>query len=250
MQLDLDRLSGVIVGTIKAAVSGLSERLSTLEKRLDALPQSKDGAMGPQGEKGDPGAHGEPGPRGADGPAGPRGEPGPQGEPGLPGEPGPPGAAGTQGEKGLDGRDGRDGVPGQMGEKGIDGKDGTNGRDGVDGLGFDDFVVEHDGERQFTIKMTRGEREKAWTFTLPVMIHRGVWLVDKSYAYQDVTTLGGSQWVCVDPTKKGKPGVGGTESTGWLLVVKEGRQGKSGPQGPEGQIGKQGPMGPQGKPGY
>ena len=126
-----------------------------------------------------------------------------------------------------------------------------DGVDGKDGLGFDDIVVEHDGERTFTIKMARGERVKhLGTFTVPVTIHRGVWTAAKDYAYQDATTFGGSQWLCVDPTKKGKPGAGSVEDTGWLLIVKEGRPGKQGQAGPVGPIGKQGPQGPQGRSGY
>lgn len=176
---------------------------------------------------------------------GPPGPAGPQGEKGEPGERGP---AGENGEDGADGRDGRDGQPGARGDDGADGKDGKDGKDGIDGLGFDDAVLEHDGERSFTLALIRGDRRKELgTFTIPAMIHRGVWSPDKSYSYQDVTTFGGSQWVCMEPELKGKPGVG---ASGWLLVVKEGRPGKQGEAGPQGPIGKQGPEGPRGPQGY
>jgi collagen triple helix repeat protein len=208
--LDADRFASVVASTIKSAMSGLAERVKALE---DRQPE-----------------------RGEAGPEGPAGPPGPAGD------------------NGIDGRDGRDGLPGKDGEDGIDGpagKDGKDGRDGVDGLGFDDITVEHDGERGFTFKFVQGERVKAFgKFSVPVMIHRGIWVPEKQYAYQDVTTLTGSQWVCVNPELKGKPGAGPSEATGWLLVVKEGRPGKQGLQGPEGPIGKSGPQGPQGPRGY
>lgn len=123
--------------------------------------------------------------------------------------------------------------------------------DGKDGLGFDDIVVEHDGERAFTFKFVQGERSKTFgEFTVPVMIHRGIWTDTQDYSYQDVVTLDGSQWVCFDASKKGRPGAGSPEATGWKLVVKKGAEGKQGRPGPEGQIGKQGPQGPQGPRGY
>jgi hypothetical protein len=246
MRLDPDRLASVIVTTIKQALRPLADRVAALEQR--AVPQGVPGEPGPVG------------PAGEAGPVGPEGPRGPEGPQGVPGEPGPAGPVGPSGEKGMDGtpgRDGRDGqpgAPGPIGEKGLDGRDGrdgVDGRNGVDGLGFDDIVVEHDGERGFTFKFVQGDRVKTFgAFQVPVMIHRGIWIADKDYAYQDVTTFGGSQWLCVDPIKKGKPGAGSTDVTGWTLVVKEGRPGKQGPQGPEGPIGKQGPQGPQGRSGY
>lgn len=158
--------------------------------------------------------------------------PGERGEPGLPGEKGDPGEPGTKGERGPEGpagREGRDGlsVHGPPGEKGTDGRNGLNGKDGIDALGFDDIAVEHDGERGFTFKFVRGEQVKLFgPFTVPLMIHRGVYQSGKAYDYQDVATFGGSQWVCMQPTTTAKPG---DPNSGWLLVVKHGRDGKDKP---------------------
>jgi hypothetical protein len=105
------------------------------------------------------------------------------------------------------------------------GKDGQNGRDGVDGIGFDDLAVAHDGERAFTFTATRGDRVKdLGTFTVPLMINRGVYLDGKSYERGDVVTWAGSQWHANEVTAT-KPGDG---SKAWTLVVKRGRDGRDG----------------------
>ena len=246
MDIDADRMAQMMVAAIETATAPLLARIQVLEQQKAHVPRDgRDGAPGPQGEKGLDGLPGKDGEPGTIGPAG---------KDGRDGTDGPQGPTGPAGEKGLDGRDGlpgqagRDGLPGAPGEKGLDGKDG---RDGVDGLGFDDMDVEHDGERSFTLKFVRGERVKTFgPFVVPAMIHRGVWHAATSYTYQDVSTFGGSEWLCVNPELKGKPGAGGPDQTGWLLVVKKGADGRQGPSGPEGPQGKAGPMGPQGKPGY
>lgn len=132
-------------------------------------------------------------------------------------------------------RDGRDGLPGGQGDKGLDGKDGINGKDGVDGLGFDDIEVDYDGERSFTLKFVQGERVKTFgSFTLPIMIYRGVFQVGKSYERGDTVTWGGASWVA-SQTTTAKPGENGVESRAWQLAVKKGTDGKAGPPGKDGK---------------
>lgn len=204
-------------------------------------PQGDRGEPGPQGEKGADGRDGEIGPMGPMGPVGPQG---PQGEPGL-------GQKGADGRDGLDGKDGVGfasavitedgsllvtltdgttkaigrvvGAPGRDGAQGLPGRSGLDGKDGLDGLGFDDIQVEHDGERRFTFKFARGGREKTFgAFTIPAMIHRGVWIEGKAYEAGDVVTWAGSGWIAKTDTTQ-KPGDG---SPDWLLAIKRGRDGR------------------------
>jgi hypothetical protein len=120
-------------------------------------------------------------------------------------------------------RDGRDGAPGRDGLPGRDGVDGQNGKDGAEGLGFGDLVVDHDGERTFTLKAVRGEIVKPLgVFTLPVAIYRGVWMDGKAYDPHDSVTWAGSEWHCQIATTT-KPGDG---SKAWTLKVKRGRDGR------------------------
>lgn len=111
----------------------------------------------------------------------------------------------------------------------VPGPPGLNGKDGADGLGWDDLVVEHDGERTFTIKFMRGERVKvAGSFTIPADIYRGVYVEGKTYERGDGVTWAGSEWHCHEPTTT-KPGDG---SKAWTLKVKRGRDGKDGKDAP------------------
>lgn len=138
------------------------------------------------------------------------------------------GADGQHGRDGVDGapgRDGRDGIQGLPGEKGLDGrdgKDGANGRDGIDGLGFDDLSVEYDGVRGFTLRFVRGDQAKAFTFTLPVPVYRGVFKDGEDYTKSDTATWGGSVWIALKDTKE-RPG----RNDDWQLMVKQGNEGKS-----------------------
>lgn len=127
--------------------------------------------------------------------------------------------------------DARAGVPGPPG------KDGANGLDGADGVGWDDLVVEHDGERGFAVKLIRGERSKdAGTFTIPAMIYRGVYTEGRTYDPGDVVTYGGSTWHCHKSTVL-KPDTTAVEAKGpngrdfWTMAVKQGREGKPGRDG-------------------
>jgi hypothetical protein len=112
-----------------------------------------------------------------------------------------------------------------------------DGRDGIDGLGFEDLTVVHDGERQFTVRFARGEQVREFPFVIPALLDRGVWR-DGAYAKGDVVTFGGSSWIAQADTT-GKPEL----SPDWRLSTKRGRDGK------DGTAGKPGERGPEGKPG-
>lgn len=98
-------------------------------------------------------------------------------------------------------------------------KDGEHGKDG---LGFDDMRVEHDGERGFTLIFERGEQRKEFSFTLPVVLERGVYKSDRTYERGDAVTADGSYWIAQKDAPSGKPG----QSPDWRLAVKKGRDGK------------------------
>lgn len=202
----------------------------------DRGPAGADGALGPIGPKGDKGDSGPEGPQGAPGAIGPPGPPGPRGESGVTGPAGPIGPAGEKGLQGPPGRDGRDGLPGPIGEKGADGTNGRDGKDGLDGLGFDDLEVLHDGERGFTFQFTKDGRVKAFPFTLPVVIYRGVHESGHLYERGDQVTAHGSTWTAMAQTKE----VPGEGATSWVLSAKRGRDGKPGPQGEKGFDGRPG----------
>lgn len=108
-----------------------------------------------------------------------------------------------------DGRDGLPGVAGPAGEKGDPGKDGV--------LTVEEIAatVEYDGERTFKVF--------GKSFTLPVMINRGVFNVGGQYTANDVVTCAGSLWVCKNSETNRRPGDG---SADWQLIVKAGRDGK------------------------
>lgn len=236
-------LAAVMKGIAPAIKTYVTESIKDLGDRL-ARVEARAALPGPQGEKGMGGAPGAPG---VPGPAGPQGEPGPAGARGEKGEAGPVGPAGVAG------RDGLPGVPGQQGEKGLDGKDGRDGihgKDGKDALGFDDIVVEHDGERGFTFKFVRGAEVKTFgAFTVPVSIYRGVFAAGTSYEKGDQVTWGGSMWTALAKTGA-KPGESGADSRAWVLTAQRGRDGKVGPAGPQGERGIKGDPGPQGRSGY
>lgn len=227
-------LAPVVVDEVTTALAPFDARVKALEDRAPV-----------------PGPAGEPGPIGPMGPAGPAGEKGDQGPAGAAGAPGRDGVHGGPGEKGIDGKDGRDGrdgkdgihgkdgAPGPAGQKGIDGQ---NGRDGVDGFSLEDFVVEFDGERQFTFGFKRGEMVKTFVFTVPALLYRGVFEDGRTYEKGDVVTWGGHAWIAKESTA-GKPGVTSEASRAWQLAVKagrEGREGKAGPTGPQGPRGEKG----------
>jgi integrin beta 3 len=218
------------------------------------------GDKGDKGEKGDTGEAGPAGKRGEKGEKGDTGEPGAKGERGEPGPAGERGEKGERGIDGKDGRDGRDGIDGksvmledvrrmwldmyskeQAGwaldferraqdllhqfmsriEKPKDGKDGRDGIDGRDGLGFDDFEVQYDGKRSFTLVFTQADRQKEFTFKVPVLLECGVHKQGATYERGDGVTFQGSYWIAQRETTA-KPG----EDDSWRLAVKKGRDGK------------------------
>ncbi len=104
------------------------------------------------------------------------------------------------------------------GDKGDPGKDGN---DGADGMGFDDMTVEHDGERTVTLRFARGEVVKEFPLVFPIVLDRGVYRPEQSYAKGDAVSFGGSLWIAQDETNA-KP----EASSEWRLAVKRGRDGK------------------------
>ena len=171
---------------------------------------------------------------------------GPAGEKGEPGEAGDPGEDGRDGV-GLTGaiidRSGRlvltlsDGTLRELGEiVGRDGKDADmevladiivrevakmpQPRDGVDGLGFDDLDVLHDGERTVTFRLSRGDVVKDFPLVIPAIIDRGVWRVGQ-YAKGDGVTWEGSFYIAQKDTSA-QPAT----SKDWRQAVKAGRPGR------------------------
>lgn len=115
-------------------------------------------------------------------------------------------------------REGRDGLPGRDGKDGAPGVAGRDGVDGQDGIGFDDWTCEYDGERAFTIAARAGDREKRFTFALPVPLYRGVFKGEQAYERGDCVTHDGAVWIARS-APSGKPGAVGS---GWQLAVKRG----------------------------
>ncbi|MFP3549746.1 hypothetical protein SB861_03390 [Paraburkholderia sp. SIMBA_049] len=97
--------------------------------------------------------------------------------------------------------------------------------DGIDAIAF-----EADGERGFSISITRssGTLER-FTCSLPVLIYRGVYEYGRHYDAGDVVTFGGSLWHCNSATGA-KPDERVDEAIKpWTLAVKRGRDGKDTP---------------------
>lgn len=121
----------------------------------------------------------------------------------------------------------------------IPGPSGKDGKDGADGMGWDDLVVEHDGERSFKVKMIKGDRVKeAGSFKAPTMIYRGVLRDGRTYEPGDMVTYGGSLYHCqkttalkpdTRPAQDGAGGfIGPNGKDFWTMVVKHGEKGKDG----------------------
>lgn len=214
----------------------------------------KDGANGLDGKNGADGLNGDDGDDGQDGLPGANGRDGKDAEPVTPelvlaalkaspetiqkavtlhfladpvadGKDGSDGVNGKDGSDGAEGKEGPEGKPGRDGQPGVPGRDGDRGKDGADGqdaLGFDDIQVEHDGERSFTFKFMRGDREKTFgSFVIPSVIYRSVYKDGAVYQKGDAVTFGGSLWVAQKDTKA-KPGT----HEDWRLAVKRGADGK------------------------
>jgi integrin beta 3 len=218
-------------------VGGLRERMAILEERgLQVGPTGPAGPIGPPGTvgtQGEPGARGQTGERGVDGIAGP---PGPAARDGRDGKDGANGRDGITPRDGIDGKDGANGRDGITPRDGIDGKDGANGKDG---LGFDDLDVDYDKERQFTLRWSKGERVKTKTFSVPVVLYRGVFDPARAYEPGDQVTHAGSLWIAKATTSQ-RPDDDGTGSRDWTLCAKRGQKGETGKQGLPGPSGRDG----------
>lgn len=95
----------------------------------------------------------------------------------------------------------------------------VEGKNGDPGLGFDDLALEQISERSFVVRFNRGEQVKTFTFSMPVMLDRGVFRAGEAYEKGDCVTYAGSLWIAQADTSA-KPD--GAES-GWRLGVKRGR---------------------------
>lgn len=247
-----------IVGVVKAYVADMlgpiNARLDAIERRLDSLPQPRDGRDGKDADPAEVAALVAEQmkaeldeiraaipevPELPDIPALvkeevaaavsalPPPEKGEKGDKGDKGDPGEPGRDGRDGRDGLDVKDlfraegGHliavlsDGTTKDLGKfVGDDGKDGAPGRDG---LGFDDLDLVEDDEG-LKIRFVRGEVVKE--FLLPVVIDRGVYKEGRTYGKGAGVTWGGSYWIATEETTE-RPG-----ERGWRLAVKKGRDGK------------------------
>lgn len=78
------------------------------------------------------------------------------------------------------------------------------------------------------------------------------WLTSTAYSVDDTLEHGGSSYICITGHTSGatdEPGVGGTWSTKWAIVAKQGDTGVQGTQGGQGDTGIQGTQGTQGDTG-
>ena len=89
----------------------------------------------------------------------------------------------------------------------------------VDGVA--DIDVSMTGERSFTVVVRQSSGQcTEKTFSLPVMLYRGVFRTGETYHPGDTVTWGGSLWHCNSMTGD-KPGE--AHSSGWTLAAKRGR---------------------------
>jgi integrin beta 3 len=237
-----------IAAIIDRAVVPLLKRVEALEARPSPL-------RGEKGEPGDRGETGDVGPQGSNADVAPFlaplfarvealelrpiAEKGDAGERGEKGEPGLKGERGEKGEPGFVGRDGLPGLPGRDGKDGVgkDGAQGLDGKDGADGLGFDDFSFELADDGCTVIeRLSRGNVIKEVRFRVRGR-YRGPWKDGDGYGLDDTVSQGGSGWVALVDSPKGKPGDGSGE---WQLFVKKGRDGRDGERGPQGPAGASG----------
>lgn len=119
-------------------------------------------------------------------------------------------------------------------------------QDGKDGLGFDDFEEEFDGERTYIRRYKRGDDVKEYKSVIPFVLDRGVWKGGTKYERGDGVTYAGSFWICQQETSA-RPGDAQDESRAWRLAVKKGADGKEGKVGPQGLQGNKGDKGDPGR---
>ncbi|NLS07614.1 hypothetical protein HGP14_30590 [Rhizobium sp. P32RR-XVIII] len=105
------------------------------------------------------------------------------------------------------------------------GKDGDPGKPGRDGFHLEDFdaSVMDDG-RTVLLSFDRGDLSYKVELGFPVMLYRGVFKDGQPYEQGDTVTWAGSLWHC-DKNTSEKPGDG---SKDWTLCAKKGRDGKDG----------------------
>ncbi len=233
----------------------------------------KDGLNGVDGVNGRDGIDGKDGAPGQDGRDGADGAQGRDGRDGVDGKDGAVGERGPQGEKGESGLDGKDGhalvdafidkegwlvltlsngetkviarVVGADGMHGKDGRDGIDGKDGKDGVvfGVEDLLEEADFDpdtRMMTLHFAKDGVTKDVRCKLTgTQIGRGIWDGATRYDKGDLTTIGGSQWLALNPNVGIRPG-SDDPTKSWVLVVKHGRQGERGAKGETGASGKDG----------
>lgn len=95
-------------------------------------------------------------------------------------------------------------------------------KDGHDAFDLEDIdLTQSDDGRTVTLAFRRGTEVREKSFTLPVVIDRGVFRPDGEYAKGDGVTYGGSFWIA-QKDQPGKP----EDGSGWRLAVKRGRDGK------------------------
>lgn len=259
-------IAPVILQVVSSAVAPLQARIDALDA-LSILPRPKDGKDGLPGEKGADGKDAVvdtdylvetimallPIPKDGD-----RGEDGPPGKDGADGKDGI-GLAGTLIDKsgslvvtlsdgsmhqlgpvvGRDGEKGADGLPGAPGANGKDGKDGT-----LEAI----MPVLNERTLSFVFKAD-GSPVPDWSLKLPMLLDRGVYTSEKAYEAGDVTSYGGSGWICKQDCQGKQPGTDAGADF-WRLAVKRGNDGKPGTKGLDGKDGKVGPPGRDGTRSY
>ena len=161
--LKADRLKRSDIASLISEVSGLTNKITTLQEEVNTIKSSSSEAIsispngvesisedrvreliqeqisnlqGVKGDKGDKGDVGETGPQGLQGPKGEQGlqgERGERGEQGIQGERGPKGEKGDRGPKGDKGDQGEQGIQGIQGIQGLKGEKGDKGDKGDPG---------------------------------------------------------------------------------------------------------------------
>lgn len=110
-------------------------------------------------------------------------------------------------------------------------------------FGLENLDLEYDGERKFTFRCSLGKHgDIERSFTVPVLLDRGVYRPDHNYAKGDTVTAGGSLFIAQSDNPEGAPGL----SKDWRLAVKRGRDGKDGKNGEKGEKGDPGRHGKDG----
>lgn len=209
--------------------------------------------IGPKGDKGDIGERGERG-ESVIGPKGDKGDPGetvigPKGEKGDVGERGEKGDRGESivGPPGANGRDGRDAAqleilptidPTKSYPRGTWARldcgiaqayrntipnESDLAKAGWEIMvpGFRLVDIEQSEDlRSFKVRMAWGDKEESKMFSMPVMLHRGIYSDSGEYNNGDVVQWHGSAWIC---KRDGVSSAPVEDNRDWELLVKRGR---------------------------